>query len=257
MAKLTIGIPGRSLLIAGMQLNGIYEIEHMVGSGGMGEIYRGHEIETNSPVAIKLMLPEFAENAAALALFRKEASALRHLQHEAIVRYYAFVVESLLRRPYLAMEFIGGRSLAAILHDDGPLPLKSVHVLMQRVAAGLHAAHERGVIHRDVSSDNIIVPSGDVSLAKLIDFGIARSTQLNDTTVIGGGFAGKKNYVSPEQLGLYGANVTPSPTSIASGWFWPRHLSAVRSTWAGPRLRSLRSGARCLTSQRSTYAFVR
>jgi serine/threonine-protein kinase len=79
---------------------------------------------------------------------------------------------------------------------------------MQRVAAGLHAAHKRGVIHRDVSSDNVILPDGDLSLAKIIDFGIARSTQANDTTVIADGFAGKINYISPEQLGLFGANVT-------------------------------------------------
>jgi serine/threonine-protein kinase len=79
---------------------------------------------------------------------------------------------------------------------------------MQRVAAGLHVAHERGIIHRDVSPDNIIVPSGDVARAKIIDFGIARSTQLNEGTVIGSGFAGKHNYVSPEQLGLFGGNVT-------------------------------------------------
>ena len=79
---------------------------------------------------------------------------------------------------------------------------------MRRVASGLQAAHERGIIHRDVSPDNIIVPLGDVARAKIIDFGIARSTQFGDKTIIGSGFAGKDNYVSPEQVGLYGNEVT-------------------------------------------------
>src|SRR6202051_3793867 len=93
-------------LAPGTRLNGIFEIERHIGIGGMGEIYRGHAIETGDPVAIKLMLPELAENEAALALFRKEASALHHLHHDAIVRYYVFTVEPVLHRPYLAMEFV-------------------------------------------------------------------------------------------------------------------------------------------------------
>jgi Protein kinase domain len=195
-------------LSAGTRLNGIYEIDRQIGVGGMGEIYKGHAIQTGDAVAIKLMLPELAENGDALALFRKEASALHHLQHEAIVRYYVFTVEPVLQRPYLAMEFVDGRSLSAILNDNGPLPFEAVKSLMQRLAAGLQAAHERGIIHRDVSPDNIIIPGGDVARAKIIDFGIARSTQLNEGTVIGSGFAGKHNYVSPEQIGLFGGNVT-------------------------------------------------
>jgi len=191
----------------GTRLNGIYEIDQQIGSGGMGEIYRGHAIQTGDPIAIKMMLPELAENEAALALFRKEASALHYLQHEAIVRYYVFTVEPQLQRPYLAMEFVDGRSLSDIL-QSGPLTFEAVRSLMQRLAVGLHAAHERGIIHRDVSPDNVLIPGGDVARAKIIDFGIARSTSLGHGTVIGSGFAGKHNYVSPEQLGLFGGNVT-------------------------------------------------
>ncbi|MBW8853675.1 MAG: serine/threonine protein kinase [Bradyrhizobium sp.] len=192
---------------AGTRLNGIYEVERMIGAGGMGEVYKCHEIQTGTAVAIKMLLPEMAENAAALALFRKEASALHHLLHEAIVRYYVFTVEPALQRPYLAMEFVEGRSLSDIL-EEGPLTFEALLKLMRRIASGLQAAHERGIIHRDVSPDNIIVPLGDVARAKIIDFGIARSTQLGDKTIIGTGFAGKDNYVSPEQVGLYGSEVT-------------------------------------------------
>jgi hypothetical protein len=197
---------GRPRLSPGTRLNGIYEIDQPIGLGGMGEIYKGHVVETGDPVAIKMMLPELAENDAAFTLFRKEASALHHIQNDAVVRYYVFTVEPVLRRPYLAMEFVDGRTLSNILHDNGPLPFEAVRSLMQRLASGLQAAHQHGIIHRDVSPDNIIIPSGDVARAKIIDFGIARSNQHG--TVIGSGFAGKFNYVSPEQLGLFGGNVT-------------------------------------------------
>lgn len=192
---------------AGTRLNGIYEIDNMIGVGGVGEVYKGHEIQTGTAVAIKMLLPDMAENEAALALFRREASALHYLMHDAIVRYFVFTVEPVLQRPYLAMEYVDGRSLAEVL-DDGPLTLEALLRLTKRVASGLKVAHERGIIHRDVSPDNIIVTQNDVARAKIIDFGIARSTQLNDATIIGSGFAGKHNYVSPEQIGLYGGEVS-------------------------------------------------
>ncbi|MGZ6009829.1 MAG: serine/threonine-protein kinase [Rhizomicrobium sp.] len=196
----------RSRLSPGTRLNGIYEVDHLIASGGMGEVYKGHTVQTGDVVAIKVLLPEFAENDAALGLFRREASALHNLQHEAIVRYYVFTIEPVLRRPYLAMEFVEGQSLSQLVKRE-PLTYEAVRSLLKRVAAGLHVAHERGIIHRDVSSDNIMIPGGDVARAKIIDFGIARSTLLSEHTIIGGGFAGKYNYVSPEQLGLFGGDV--------------------------------------------------
>src|SRR5215831_11597408 len=77
-------------LASGTQLNGIFEIDRRIATGGMGEIYRGHAIETGDPVAIKVMRTDLADNAMAMALFRKEASALHNIHHEAIVRYYVF-----------------------------------------------------------------------------------------------------------------------------------------------------------------------
>src|SRR5262249_46235997 len=148
-----------------------------IGLGGMGEIYRGHVVETGDPVAIKVLLPELSENDAALTLFRKEASALHRIQNDSVVRYYVFTVEPVLRRPYLAMEFVDGRTLTDIITHDGPLTFEAVCVLLHRLASGLHCAHEHGIIHRDISPDNIIVPNNDVAQAKIIDFGIARTTQ--------------------------------------------------------------------------------
>lgn len=219
----------------GTRLNGIYEIDRMIGIGGMGEIYKSHEIQTGTAVAIKMLLPEMAANEAALALFRREASALHYLMHDAIVRYFVFTVEPVLQRPYLAMEFVDGRSLADML-EEGPLTLEALLRLTRRVASGLNAAHERGIIHRDVSPDNIIIPRSDVARAKIIDFGIARSAQFSDATIIGSGFAGKHNYVSPEQVGLFGGDVTAKSDVYSLGLVLFYALTGTKLDMGGTQL---------------------
>jgi serine/threonine protein kinase len=191
----------------GTRLNGIYEIDQHLSAGGMGEIYKGHEIESGDPVAIKVLRSDLADDETALALFRKEAKALRSVHHEAIVRYYVFSDDPGIGRHYLAMEFVHGQRLSDIIQRCR-LAFDQVRQLQQRIAAALHEAHRNGIIHRDVSPDNVLVPDGDVGRAKIIDFGIARSTRSDDTTIIGTGFAGKYNYVSPEQIGLFGPEVT-------------------------------------------------
>ncbi|ACK51279.1 serine/threonine protein kinase [Methylocella silvestris BL2] len=197
--------PGSESLRPGMQLNGVYEIDALLARGGMGEVYKGHSIQTGDLVAIKVIRADLAENEVAIALFRNEASKLHRLHNEAIIRYFVFSVDPVLQRTYLAMEFVEGEPLSQILRR-APLPPETVRRLACRVALGLHAAHKRDIIHRDVSSDNIVIQNNDVEEAKIIDFGIARSTQAG-TTLIDIGFAGKLNYVSPEQLGLYGGDV--------------------------------------------------
>jgi serine/threonine-protein kinase len=191
----------------GTRLNDTYELDQGIASGGMGEIYRGHNIQTGSSYAIKMIRSDFAETEGAMTMFLREAGALNDLFHEAIVRYFAFSVDPTLRRPYMVMEFVTGRSLSEII-KHGPMDYEDVRVLGMRLAAGLQIAHDRGIIHRDIAPDNILVPDGDVSKAKIIDFGIARQTQATDGTIIGDGFAGKYNYVSPEQLGMFGGNVS-------------------------------------------------
>src|SRR3712207_682194 len=84
----------------GTRLNGVYEIESLLATGGMGEIYKGHAIQTGDPVAIKMIRPDLAENEAAIALFTKEAAALHNLYHEAIVRYYVFTTDPVIGCPY-------------------------------------------------------------------------------------------------------------------------------------------------------------
>jgi serine/threonine-protein kinase len=106
------------------------------------------------------------------------------------------------------MEFVEGPSLKKRL-GLGPLPLGDVRILQKRIASALEVAHQHGVVHRDISPDNLIMPDGDVRSAKVIDFGIARARRAGEETILGGGFAGKLNYASPEQLGLAGGDVTP------------------------------------------------
>ena len=89
--------------------------------------------------------------------------------------------------------------------------------MQRRIGSALEAAHQHGIVHRDISSDNLIMPDGDVRSAKVIDFGIARAKRAGEETIIGGGFAGKLNYASPEQLGLAGAEVTPKSDIYSFG----------------------------------------
>jgi len=225
----------RQRIPPGTRLNGVYEVETLVATGGMGEIYKGHSVQTGDPVAIKTIRPDLAENEAAIGLFTKEAAALHNLYHEAIVRYYVFTTDPVLGCPYLAMEYVDGQPLSEIL-KSGPLSFDAVRVLQRRLASGLQAAHELGIVHRDVSPDNVILPGGNVARAKIIDFGIARTTLAGDQTIIGGGFAGKLGYVSPEQLGLYGGEVTAKSDVYSLGLVLAEALSGRSLDMSGTQL---------------------
>ena len=172
----------------GTTLSNTYEIVEYLALGGMAEVYRARNIHTDEPVAIKVVLPEFARDETRLALFRKEATVLSRLHHEAIVHYHMFTVEKETNRPYLVMEFVKGTPLSDRL-KQGPLDATSVKALIRRVASGLSAAHELGVVHRDLSPDNVVLPDGNVGKAKIIDFGIAKDA--GGGTLLGGKFAGK------------------------------------------------------------------
>ena len=105
-------IAPRSGIVIGTRLNGIYEIERLIATGGMGEVYKGRAIQTGDAVAIKMIRPEMAQNENALTLFRKEAAALHNLYNAAIVRYYVFTIDPATQSPYLAMEFVDGQALS-------------------------------------------------------------------------------------------------------------------------------------------------
>ena len=190
----------------GTLIMGTYEIEQLINSGGMGEVYRGRNIHNGEPVAIKIVLPSLAHDPKIVALFQKESTTLSRLSHEAIVRYHVFTVDPTIGRPCMVMEFVSGTAMSDRI-EQGPMNADDVRVMLRRVASGLDKAHRAGVVHRDLSPDNVILEEGMVEHAKLIDFGIAKSTAMGAGTLLQGQFAGKFNWVAPEQLGAFGGVV--------------------------------------------------
>lgn len=195
------------LVESGTLINNNYRILSLVSAGGMGEVYRAENVFTGDPVAVKVILPGLANDESVLDLFRREARVLVQLRDEAIVRYHNFVLDQGLDRYCLIMEYVDGRHLGKRLNEDGPLPEAEIITLMRRIGAGLHHAHASGVTHRDLSPDNVILRGDLIDQAVLIDFGIARSTELGDG--LAGRFAGKFKYIAPEQLGHAGGEIGP------------------------------------------------
>jgi len=189
----------------GTLLGHTFEIERVVARGGMGEVFRAKHIDLGTTHAIKVILPELVRDSVLIDLFRREASVLRQVRHDAVVAYDG-VNRDELGRMFLVMEFVDGPSLTSVLQERTLTPDEAID-LLDRVAAGLAAAHEKGVVHRDMSPDNIILSGGRIDHAKIIDFGIAKQTAPNTATIIGQGFAGRYAYASPEQIGMYDGQV--------------------------------------------------
>ncbi len=175
-----------------------FVIEALAGSGGMGEVYRARDRQTDDVVALKVV-----GDAASDTRFEQEARVLAELDHPAIVRYVAHgrTTES---RPWLAMEWLDGEDLRTTL-DRGRLSIDQARTLARRVAEALAIAHTRGIVHRDIKPGNLFLPAGDVSRLKVLDFGIARTglARALDSTVMPitrtGMVVGTVGYMSPEQ----------------------------------------------------------
>ncbi len=193
------GIPPGTILVH------TYRVEEFLARGGMGEIYRATHTELNTEHAIKVIRPELAEQPKIVDMFRREASSLRNVRNEAVIAYDG-VFRDENGQLYLVMEFVRGRLLSEVLCERH-LSIEELRTLCDRIATGLGAAHEKGIVHRDMSPDNVILPDGQVENAKIIDFGIAKLTDPAEATILGDDFAGKYSYASPEQLGLFGGQV--------------------------------------------------
>ena len=198
-------------------VGGTYEVERLLKAGGMGEVYRGRNVFNDLPVAIKIVLDSYAADEGSNERFKRESQVLATLSHDAIVRYHLYTVDPVLERPCLVMDFIPGPSLLEHM-KKGPMPLEDVSTVMHRMASGLAAAHKLGVIHRDLSPDNVILQDGLVEHAKLIDFGIAKAGKVSAGTILAeGSVAGKYNYMAPEQLGMINAPVDARADIYALG----------------------------------------
>jgi class 3 adenylate cyclase/serine/threonine protein kinase len=203
--RILSGVAKLSTLAPGMLLGNTYTIEALLAHGGMGEVYRARHVELGTEHAIKIMLPNLAKDPKIVQLFREEARKLGRINNDAIVHYEGFFRDERGLR-YLVTELVAGESLTEVLRRRRLEP-NEVLRLRDRLALGLAAAHEMGIVHRDVSPENILLPGGSVDRAKLIDFGIAKSMDPSAATIIGKEFAGKYSYASPEQIGLFGGKV--------------------------------------------------
>jgi len=191
----------QGILRSGELLNNTYVIEKIIGSGGTGEVYLAKNIVSGRKFAIKILKQEFSQNEAFINLMRREADVLHNVINDAVVRYNELLKSEMHGGfVFLVMEFIEGQQLAEIMQSTGAMAPEALLQIARRIGQGLAAAHAQKAFHRDISPDNIILPGGDPAKAKLIDFGIARDISENAQTVVGGGFAGKYQYASPEQL---------------------------------------------------------
>jgi serine/threonine protein kinase len=189
-------------------LNHIFEVKRFIARGGMGEVFEGINVASDERVAIKVMLPSMSADEKTLAMFRKEARTLTRLNHPALVQYRVLAQEPQLGVVYIVTDFVDGRNLSDVLGELEPTPQDLVS-LIRRLASGLQAAHALGAIHRDMSPDNVMLEGGVLAGARIIDFGIAKDLDPSSATIIGDGFAGKLNYVAPEQLGDFDRTIGP------------------------------------------------
>jgi len=191
--------PGSSL--------GLYEIQSLVGAGGMGEVYRARDTRLDREVAIKVLPEAFAQDSERVARFQREAKVLASLSHPNIAAIHGF--EEVEGKRFLVMELVEGATLADRLRD-GALPVEDALTIGRQIAEALEAAHEQGIIHRDLKPANVkITPDGAV---KVLDFGLAKaltdelspSQMANSPTITAqhtrpGVVLGTAAYMSPEQ----------------------------------------------------------
>lgn len=178
-------------------LGGRYRLLRQLGAGGMGRVFEAVDVQTNERVAIKLMFARTEVDPKALLRFQQEGALLAGLSHPNVVRVRSTSAEE--QTSYIVMEQLEGRSLADIL-TDGPLPLERARTIALQILAALGAAHDRGVVHRDVKPANVMVSDGDH--VTVTDFGIARLAHRgNDTSLTSTGLTlGTPLYMSPEQI---------------------------------------------------------
>ncbi|MDC0684946.1 protein kinase domain-containing protein [Sorangium atrum] len=179
-------------------LAGRFELDRVAGSGGMGAVYRAIDRETGEPVAVKVGLHAEHAEGEQTERFRREARVLAGLHHPAIARHVAHGVTAE-GRQYLAMEWLDGEDLAARLRR-GPLGLDESLALAARAAEALGAVHLRGVVHRDIKPANLFLPGGDVAAVKILDFGIARASDVTYTLTNPDAPVGTPAYMAPEQV---------------------------------------------------------
>ena len=183
----------------GTLLSGRYRLDALVGTGGMSTVYRAFDTVLERQVAIKLLHREIAGDADSLERFRREARAVAQLNHPHVVGVIDAGQEDEDHgtvRPYIVFEYVEGETLKDRIRRHGRLPIDEAVAYAIEVARALGAAHERGIVHRDVKPQNVLVD--EEGTAKVTDFGIARDLGQEGLTA-DGRVLGTTDYVSPEQ----------------------------------------------------------
>ena len=181
--------------LIGKRLDGRYSIESLVGVGGMANVYRGTDLKTGNQIAVKVLKDEFLDNEELVRRFKNESKAISILSHPNIVKVYDVSVTDKLQ--YIVMEYVDGITLKEYLKQrGGALTWKETVHFATQILSALQHAHSKGIIHRDVKPQNIMLLA-DGSI-KMMDFGIARFSRAQSQTVSDKAI-GSVHYISPEQ----------------------------------------------------------
>ncbi|HUG15607.1 MAG TPA: protein kinase [Thermomicrobiales bacterium] len=191
-------------------LNERYRLGEVVGEGGMAVVCRGHDLLLNRPVAIKILRAQYAADEGFLRRFEREAQAAAGFSHPNIVNVYDVGTDG--DQHYIVMEYIRGPSLKDLIRRQGPFSVDGAIFVIGQVASALDYAHQRGLIHRDIKPQNILVDRD--GNAKVVDFGIAKGMRDVNLTEAGTGM-GTVHYVSPEQA--RGEPATPESDLYSTG----------------------------------------
>jgi tetratricopeptide (TPR) repeat protein len=186
---------GPSTLPEGFDIGHRYRVVKLLGRGGMGAVYKVRDLELDRDVALKLIRPEIAEDQATLDRFKREIQLSSRITHKNVLRVYDLgEVEGI---KFLTMQFVDGDDLASLIKREGHLPLPRVLAIFGEICRGLAAAHEQGVIHRDLKPQNIMLDAAGT--AYVTDFGLAKSLAGTGMTEMGA-ILGTPFYMSPEQV---------------------------------------------------------
>ncbi|HEV2755407.1 MAG TPA: PASTA domain-containing protein [Actinomycetota bacterium] len=197
--------------VVGETLSGRYRLIARIAGGGMGEVYRGHDVLLDRAVAVKILQPSLAADPELVERFKDEARAAARLTHPSIVAVHDWG-EADPYTYYMVMEFVAGTDLRDLLVGRGSLAPAQAAEIMASVCDALAAAHAAGVVHRDVKPENVLIArNGNVKVA---DFGIAAVADV-DRTMPGGGIPGTLRYLSPEQAA--GQEASPASDIWAAG----------------------------------------
>ncbi len=179
-----------------------FRIESVLARGGMGVVYIAEQSSPKRKVALKLLAPELASDPAFRQRFIHESDTAASTEHPNIVPIYAAGESDGLL--YIAMRYVEGTDLRALIDEEGALPLERVTGIVSQVAAALDAAHARGLVHRDVKPGNVLLAKGSVGpdVAYLCDFGLIRRTEVRTGVTKTGQFMGSVDYC-PRQSGQF------------------------------------------------------